>query len=266
MDYKIGNVAELLGISSQAIRYYEARGVVNPDKSKLNNYRNFSTWDLDILIRTRILRSYGYSISEVTEILNNPDVLDLQEKFKSQEEKIKETIEWNLNLLSRIKEEDKNIMDSMGMEGKYLIQNRPGMYRLEAPMEMNKQEEIEYRKFTKKWIDMAPFIYGSIRVSKENYENRQDNFYFGQVIDGDYKDYFNIKENKYITYLPPKSCLYTIIKFNSETGFSTNLLNQTIEYMNSQGLELKGDVITRIGLLNRLDNKYNCYHQSWFPI
>lgn len=266
MDYKIGNVAKLLGISSQAIRYYESRGVVNPDKSELNNYRNFSTWDLDLLIRTRILRSYGYSISEVTDILNNPDLIDVQKSFGKQEEKIKDIIEWNSNLLSRLQEEGSNINDTLNLDGKYCIQDRPGMYRLEDFKEINARDESEYRKITKRWIDMAPFVYGSTRITKEEYEAKREGFHFGQVIDEKYKEYFNIKENEYISYIPSVKCLYTVIKFNSKTGFSPNLMDKAMEYMDSQGLKLKGDIITRISLLNIIDNQYNCYHQVWFPI
>lgn len=264
MDYKIGNVAKLLGISSQAIRYYESRGVVNPEKTESNNYRKFSTWDLDILIRTRVLRSYGYSISEVTDILNNEDILEVKASFKDQEKKIKEIIDLNLNLLTRIQEEDRNIVDTLNLDGEYIIQQRPGMYRLENPTAIDENEK--FRNLIKKWIDMAPFVYGSIRIEKQEYETEREKFNFGQVIDEEYKNYFNIKENEYISYLPPTKCIYTIIKFNSKDGFSPELMTNAMEYIQSQGLELKGDIITRISLLNIDEDQYNCYHQVWLPI
>lgn len=64
MHYKIGEVANILGITTEAIRYYESQGVITPIKYKKSNYRYYSKWDIELFIRARCLRSYGYSIAE----------------------------------------------------------------------------------------------------------------------------------------------------------------------------------------------------------
>ena len=45
--YKIGDVAGILGISPDLIRYYEEKGVVSPAKDPNNNYRYYDTWDIN---------------------------------------------------------------------------------------------------------------------------------------------------------------------------------------------------------------------------
>ncbi|MBR3375918.1 MAG: MerR family transcriptional regulator, partial [Firmicutes bacterium] len=45
MQYKIGDVARILGISTDLLRYYEKKGVVTPTKDKQNDYRYYDAWD-----------------------------------------------------------------------------------------------------------------------------------------------------------------------------------------------------------------------------
>ena len=44
MKYKIGDVARILGISTDLLRYYEKKGVVRPVKDKANDYRYYEAW------------------------------------------------------------------------------------------------------------------------------------------------------------------------------------------------------------------------------
>ena len=41
MRYKIGDVAKILGISPDLLRYYEKKGVVKPVKHRSNDYRYY---------------------------------------------------------------------------------------------------------------------------------------------------------------------------------------------------------------------------------
>ena len=39
--YKIGEAARLLGLSTEALRYYERKGLIVPHKDSISNYRYF---------------------------------------------------------------------------------------------------------------------------------------------------------------------------------------------------------------------------------
>ena len=39
--YKIGEAARLLGLSTEALRYYERKGLIVPHKDSVSNYRYF---------------------------------------------------------------------------------------------------------------------------------------------------------------------------------------------------------------------------------
>ncbi|MBQ5813182.1 MAG: MerR family transcriptional regulator [Clostridia bacterium] len=68
MRYKIGDVAKILGISTDLIRYYEKKGVVSPEKGQHNSYRYYDTWDINFLIDCLWYKNFGFSIDEIAVI------------------------------------------------------------------------------------------------------------------------------------------------------------------------------------------------------
>ena len=265
MYYKIGEVAKLLGITSQAIRFYEEKGIINPIKSSDSNYRRFTSWDIDILVRARLLRSYDYTMLEIADILNNTDISGISSRFREQEDVIKDKIKWNVNILKLIQEETNNIDDIKKIYGKHIMQNRPAMYRLEMSKRNNNPEQ-RFKKETIDWIQMVPFVSGSVKINMKENKRNEENYHFGQVIDKEYADYFNVKRGKHVHFLPSTHCIHTIIKFDSEMLFAPKLILKSLEYVKSQGLEVKGDIITKIILLHKNDDKYDCYHKVWIPV
>lgn len=70
---RILEVAKRLNISARAIRFYEEKGLITPDKQKDNQYRDFTEqhiWRLQTIIA---LRELGVSLSEIQRILDGID-------------------------------------------------------------------------------------------------------------------------------------------------------------------------------------------------
>lgn len=51
--YSIGTMAKLMGISAEAIRYYESRNIISPVRDPETGYRYYNTWDFHMLLRAR---------------------------------------------------------------------------------------------------------------------------------------------------------------------------------------------------------------------
>ena len=66
--YSIGTMAKLMGISSEAIRYYESRNIISPVRDPETGYRYYNTWDFHMLLRARHYQNYGFSLEEIAEL------------------------------------------------------------------------------------------------------------------------------------------------------------------------------------------------------
>lgn len=65
---KINEVEKVTGITSRNIRYYEQKQLLVPQRANENNYRLYSTDDIERLKQIKILRMMGISISDIKDI------------------------------------------------------------------------------------------------------------------------------------------------------------------------------------------------------
>lgn len=73
---KIKEVEQRTGISSANIRFYEKEGLLNPKRSKENNYRDYLEQDVERLEQIKILRLLGISIEDIKSIYRKELILE----------------------------------------------------------------------------------------------------------------------------------------------------------------------------------------------
>lgn len=85
---KTKELEEMLGITKEALRYYEKEGLIKPIRDK-NNYRNYKQSDIDNLKLILLLRSMEISIDEIKLIMNNE--LSIRETLEMKKEYIEKS-------------------------------------------------------------------------------------------------------------------------------------------------------------------------------
>lgn len=78
--YSIGTMAKLMGISSEAIRYYESRNIISPVRDPETGYRYYNTWDFHMLLRARHYQNYGFSLEEIAELFRSHELAEIRGK------------------------------------------------------------------------------------------------------------------------------------------------------------------------------------------
>ena len=85
---KIKEISELTGLTKKTIRYYEAEGLLNPEKQWLNGreYRNYSQADVAQLEKIAALRRARFSVEEIRRIESVP--ADIPAVFQSYRQRL----------------------------------------------------------------------------------------------------------------------------------------------------------------------------------
>ena len=68
---RIGEIARKSGLSKDAIRFYEKKGllIIKRTDSEWNNYKEYSNENLNKLLLIKKAKSFGFTLNEIAELL-----------------------------------------------------------------------------------------------------------------------------------------------------------------------------------------------------
>ena len=73
-EYKVSDLARLLDLSAETIRYYESIRLINPRHDEDNRYRYFLSTDFSRLYNVKMLRSLGFGLQEIRSFFYEKDI------------------------------------------------------------------------------------------------------------------------------------------------------------------------------------------------
>jgi len=266
MLYKIGDVAQLLGISTEGLRYYEECGIVTPKKREGSSFRYYDAWDIHILVSARSFRSLGFSLKEISDIINSKESMDIPAMLDAKEKELEETILLNQNLLKRNAQIRTMFREYHSMEYQYRIENSPGIYWITTQDEYSLITSPAVCSLAHQWIIKAPFVFTCILLPKEELEKGGDKFSVGFGIDEKFADYLKIEQNDAVSYFPPRRCVVTTIPSSSDIIFSPAHLSGAMAYIHSQGLKLADDAFSMVFNFHKEGPTFKDVHCVWLPI
>ena len=108
---RISEVAKLTGITVRTLHYYDEIGLLKPSEITEAGYRLYSREDLEILQQILFFRELDFPLSQIKEIMNNPNC-DKEEALKKQKELLiqqRQRIEGLIKLIEKRIEGDNNM-------------------------------------------------------------------------------------------------------------------------------------------------------------
>ncbi len=95
IEYTIQKLANLAGISTRTLRYYDEIGLLSPKRINSSSYRIYGQTEVDALQQILFFRELGFELSEIKNILADPTYNKMSvmrehlEKLRRQEDRIK---------------------------------------------------------------------------------------------------------------------------------------------------------------------------------
>lgn len=114
--YKIGEIAKMLGISTETIRNYEKKGLIRPYKEE-SNYRYFDIIQINHLLNLQKYQKYGYTLQEVREIMEEESMQAVEMSLENKEQDLMNEA-FHLNLKLNSIHTTINCMLQLKMQGK----------------------------------------------------------------------------------------------------------------------------------------------------
>lgn len=268
--YRIGKISELLGISSEAIRYYEREGIISPKKDTQSGYRSYTAWDLHALIRTRMFRKYGYALSETAEALQEADFNSLLASLSEKEAALEESIRHQSHLLEQLQFDKRVLADCASNVNKFRLVYSPTVVFVDTQRSYSiLDEKVDlYRE----WIDRVPYAAsGGIF----DYPSPGE----GALRYGLVADVRNIHSNSLaeierqsedpqfdIVLIPSQLCVNTFFLSGSDKELCLDMFKPSFDFMDAHGLTISGSPFARmVHMFRREDGSYTSVYQAWTP-
>lgn len=270
MLFSIGHISRLLGFTRQAVRFYEEKGIITPQKNA-KGWRYYDEEAVARLISARKYMAMGYQISEVVKQFSTstPESVakTLDEKYEETNEKIRHL----QKVSSTIDDYRKRIRYIKDEIDHYVIRHSPSTAIFYSqPFNQLKEELIPDSTL---WVNALPIsritaFYDGQQMKEEKTMTRKHK---GFSIDQDLAEAYGLLSLDSTQLIPSRLCVHTIVTVKSEEIASLKITEKALPFFENAALEIDGDPWGQIifSASNKGDSPstkpYQQYIDLWIP-
>jgi DNA-binding transcriptional MerR regulator len=266
MRYKIGDVARILGISSDLIRYYEEKGVVTPRKDPSNNYRYYDTWDINYLIDCLWYKNFGFGIEQVARMVTEYSYDTLLGTLEERSEALRETIHMQQLLLQRIEKFSERLSETKSYVGRCeLRESAPFCYYINRH-NAEYDNQLGTQELSRRWLKYMPFTRRYFEVPPEAMTGLGDDNVWGFSVGKQYIEAFGIEIVPPIQEMPPWLCIHSAFKSAGHERFSARKLDFLLEYARENRLTPLRGAFGNLACSVMEAGAQTGYFEVWLPV
>lgn len=266
MQYKIGDVARILGISTDLIRYYEKKGVVTPVKDKNNDYRYYDTWDINYLIDCLWFKNFGFNIDHIADMVSDFSYANLLDDLGAKTEEIEQSIRHQQLLLRRIKEHEQDVRNIKDCVGVCDIRRSPAIAYYLNRFNQSYDNSAKLNKTSQEWLKYMPFTKRHFEINWEDVVGGGDGYAWGFSLDKSYAEELNVPLSPPVVTLPSQLSIHSAFKSSGKDAFTPRHIDFMIDYAEANGLEIFGSVRGNLVCSIVEDDRLTGYFEVWMPI
>ena len=88
MEFSIGDVEKLTGISKDRLRYYEEKGLIIPGRNEDNSYRVYDIEEILKLLGIQLYRAMDMGVKDIQAVQESESLEDMQSVFTKQQSRV----------------------------------------------------------------------------------------------------------------------------------------------------------------------------------
>lgn len=268
MKYKIGDVAHILGISTDLLRYYEKKGVVTPEKNENNDYRYYDSWDINFLTDCLWFKNFGFSIEQIADIVRIPGIGELSHMLEDKEDELRETIARSQLLLRRSAEHRKDLEKIGSLLYQCEISDSPELIRFINRVGDDYIRSPLQQEAARRWLRAMPFNQRYFEMAKESpLPGSEEDYCWGYSLSMDYAAELGFEAAPPMGKVPSRRSIHTVFKNSGGQGsFSPSLLQYALDYAESVGLPVFGPIHGVLLASVMEEGQLTGYFEAWLPV
>lgn len=255
-NYMIGEIAERLGVTKEAIRYYERLDIVRPERDYLNNYRYYDGDALTELQKIRAYRHMGFSLRQANALVKESDPDKLLSRMRKMRGKLRKSIESLNASVERIDNEVRVFLEIYDSDPQLVTS--PHLLWLPLKGDSPLQDEAA-------WANQMPTVRLSPRFSIGEATVK---FERGFCVTKEEADALGLPISASVRSFPSCAAIRYVINHGLflDDSLDRDLFRPVMEFAEKRGLVVRDDFLGRGIVALGCDKRRTFYVEVWLPI
>lgn len=261
--YKVGKLANEMGVSSDLLKLYENYGVLTPQRDPDSQYRYYDIYHGGKLVSCLTLRNMGFTIRQTAALLESADPKVLDEALALRRSALEEERARLDRLIPAVEEYAALYagFDRPETEGDTLV--RPGYWFLAQTSTEEFHQTAGQKKLARRLLDELPYSERLLVVDSESLAPGVPlRFQWGLALREDRAAGWPTGEMRR---LPPCLCRRY---YQTASGGAVNKEDffPGLEHLAAEGYTLSGDLVCQVPVGTSRDGAMRACRVAWLPI
>lgn len=264
VKYGITDVAEILGVTTSAVRYFEKEHLINTGKEK-NGRRYYNEEDVFRLLSYTKYRAMNIPMKKIIHQFSGSEnnwKRILEKEINAREEALKKAEDYR-KLAESIERQIERIQLIERLEGKYEFEKSPIMILMQDKGCGWISKDRKAQQSVRQWVAHMPEV--CLCTVKKRMEEEAD---FGYLIPEDSRLKTILPMDLNVRTLPASLCVHTIVKAAEDFAFHPQkIFDAACTYAWNRGFESGGQAWGQILLVEVEEGqKLHTYVELWIPV
>jgi len=231
----VGEIAKVLDISTEMIRFYVREGIITPKKNEQNNYWEYSSDDVMRLTDILFYRDQELTLKDIRSIFEGLEVERIGEIIEERKAEAIENIEKYQRMLKKLEDWQEYYEDELSLLGKFRIcpmpptLRKPGFFDEESHLAQYLRDGMTFTK--EQWRDVSLSFYCNINQDEIKFHRYLSINKPAKMCDGELQEDI-IEESA-------EKCLCTQVRYSDNF---MDMIRPVLEYADQNGYQLTGDI------------------------
>lgn len=258
--YRTSEVMKNLGLSREALRYYEEIGLIQPRRSKFSQYREFDFYDVSRLLAIDFYKKRGFSASGIKEMFTQKEPFEYIKNIEQEASKLEAAIGEMKKMLDRLYETKSFCQEAIEQQGIFTIRELP-LYQVQQTMD-NVLSLEEYKEKVIQFLNLESEDILSNMVRTIAFD---ENGYTGSKICIVKKVKNETKEKG--VFLENGKCAHIILEAdNDDNSIMEDMFLKSYKWAEEQKISFCGIVYIFIRFVTLDEQTERNYYEIWIPI
>lgn len=272
IKYGITQLARFFKISKESIRKYEAKGLLQSERNKDNQYREYDVWDFNALAYIRQYVKLGFSMQEAARLLHHHDNLHIAEGFDAHISKMEEEIARQQRNLFVLKRWKAALMEYEAHKAVFRIETLPAVKMSPYLEPFSLSVDSSALSAASEWTKEIPYTFMGLRINHETLsfdaavKEKDLPFQCGFSIWEEDATAFSLEHLPFSHKIEGHLCATGYYSVSYTQHLTSATFMELYDFIRDEGYVVCGDIFVQIMHMGKAEEEYVVVDKVWIPI